>query len=42
MYGEIFNRNRGGDVSDVAELLFADASRRAVHTFRLTLEGEKT
>lgn len=42
VYREVFLRDRGRDVSDVAELVFADAGGRTAHALRLTLQSEET
>lgn len=41
VYGEVFHRDGGGDVSDVTKLVFADAGGRAAHGSRLTIKCEK-
>lgn len=41
VYGEVFQWDRGGNVSNVAELFFADAGGGAVHTFGLSVQCEE-
>lgn len=41
MYSEVFQWDRGSNVSNMAELFFTDASGGAAHTFGLSVQCEK-